>query len=1106
MSQQKAVKLLRASAGSGKTFALTAQYLTLLFSGKGKYREILAVTFTNKATAEMKERILGSLQELALTGYQKSKFGQVLQQVYPELTDADIRQKASEIYSSILHDYSRFSVSTIDRFVQQLIRSFAFELNLDSGYKLEMNQNKVKEDLVDALNLYLEKDEDLLSWVTNLAVDRISDGKDWDYHRTLMDLADEIFKERYSTFDNAMKAMGAGRPEEFNKLQKKVKTESDEFRDEIIRKVTEIKKIFDTSGIEPDDLNLKTRNPLFKLAKILAEDFSGIKSFEDFADNFDRWPNSKLKDTAALMQLFNRIGPLLKDLLDYYHSGIVMFETYRAISKNSPYLRLMQGMAELLTDYRSDKKLLLLSDAQRLLKGVTGNDAHNPSFIWEKTGNKFKNFLFDEFQDTSTFQWENFLPLLQNAIAESSVEKYADHLVVGDVKQSIYRWRNGDWRILHHQVKQDLNPVNVNEETLIFNRRSSENIIRFNNFLYESLPEFLQNQLNGIFAETAPEYLHPYWEEKSHLIQKAYEGSRQQTTESTPSGGKVEIKFFMKAEESDAEEEHSQAAFYTVEKLAELLERGIAMKDIGILVRKNSEAQQIIDCVYEKDHQERLSKAAGKPFQVISGEALKIMNNPAVALLISTFRLLSVHEPESGIYKAECARLWYQILHPESEEIVLKTDTWISFSNMPIDSLTDVLPGELCSSFNSLRYLPVNELSEKLIKMYLLGTAGTENHIPFLLAFRDQVALFSSAGDQGIAAFVKWWDAEGSAKALPSSDNQDAVQIMTVHKSKGLEFGAVIVPFLNWKLNEYSNAGKRKLLWVGADQAGFENFSSFPVDYNKNLSSTVFAGDFFDEMLLNYMDELNALYVATTRAKDYLCLICPKTPEKKKEGKSGPPNELHYILHQMFVENQTADLVFDESDNSFSFGEVSGSKINQTEESHEYLMISSYPVNEELTERFKRNTRNEETWFNSRQRKGVVLHKLLEILVSQDDLDKLISGKVQEGFIRESEKEEIKRDVEEILNQEEIKQWFAEAKSVISEKDMIIESGLVKRPDKLFVFENRAVLLDFKFGAEQSKYITDISLYRDNLLKMDEFKEVDAYLWYAEGRKLQKVS
>ena len=208
MPQQKALKLVRASAGSGKTFALTAHYLTLLFSGKGKFREILAVTFTNKATAEMKERILGALEELASHGFEKSKFAGVLKESFPDLTDQEVKTKASQIYSSILHDYSRFSVSTIDGFVQQLIRSFAFELNLDSGYKLELKIDKVKAELVEALNSRLEQDAELLQWVSNLAIERINDNKDWDYRRSLKDLASEIFKERYFTFQEAMDAMG----------------------------------------------------------------------------------------------------------------------------------------------------------------------------------------------------------------------------------------------------------------------------------------------------------------------------------------------------------------------------------------------------------------------------------------------------------------------------------------------------------------------------------------------------------------------------------------------------------------------------------------------------------------------------------------------------------------------------------------------------------------------------------------------------------------------------------------------------------------------------------------------------------------------------------
>jgi ATP-dependent helicase/nuclease subunit A len=1098
MPRQKPLKLIRASAGSGKTFTLTAHYLVLLFSGTGKYREILAVTFTNKATAEMKERILSSLEELALYGYERSKFSTVLKENYPDLGDEDIRSKASEIYSSILHDYSRFSVSTIDGFVQQLIRSFAFELNLDSGYKLEMNQEKVKDELIKALNLHLENDPDLLEWVTTLAIDRISDGKDWDYQRTLRDLADEIFKERYYPFQEAMLAMGDEQGKEFNSLRQIVGTGIKEFKDDILDRTTKLKTIFDSSGVLKDELNQKSRHPLFKLEKILADDFTHIPSLEKLVDDFGEWPHGSLKDTSGVQTLYNSLNPEIKALVNFYNESGEQYETYLAISKNSSYLRLMQGMADLLKNYRSENRTLLISDAQQLLKGITGSDVDNPSFIWEKTGNKFKHFLFDEFQDTSTFQWMNFLPLIKNAIAESYGER-PEHLVVGDVKQSIYRWRNGDWRILHSNVKNDLFTDNVSEENLEFNRRSSGNIIRFNNFLYSKLPAILQQQINQVFTDTAREHLHEVWNIESNLlIEKAYEGSLQNTTDNTLPGGKVEIKFFSKDEDPDEDEDQSLAAAYTIDKLVELLEAGVAMKDIGILVRVNREAEEVLECIFNKNNQQRLTQAAGKTFQVISGEALKIANNAAVQLLISTFRILAMHEQESGIFKAECARLWHQIKHPDNEIIDVKSEQWIELSLKNISDLSHILPQRLCQEFNLFRQLPVNELSERLINIYELGGIG--NHIPYLLAFRDQVAVFSSGGDQGTGAFLEWWDTEGSKKALPSATNQDAVQVMTVHKSKGLEFRAVIIPFINWKLNPLSGF-QRKLLWVDAKAAGFERFNSLPVDYHKSLASTVFAENYFEEMLLNYMDVINTLYVATTRAKDYLCMICPKVPATPKTGVA---NDIQLILSDMVLSLTDQDPEFVDQEGTFIFGDSLPPFISSPDDSDQ-LMVKSYQINEHLTERFKRNSQKQETWYNARQRKGVVLHELLETVNSLENLDKLIDEKVQEGLIRAAEKEEIRKAVKEVLMQEEIHTWFKTARSVISEKDIILDEGIVKRPDKLFVFDDHAILLDFKFGAEQSKYVGDIKLYRDSLMKMGEFKEVHAYLWYAQERKLQKV-
>lgn len=1113
MLQQKALKLVRASAGSGKTFALTAHYLILLLSGKGKYREILAVTFTNKATAEMKERILGALEELSHSGFENSKFSSVLKESYPGLTDQAVRSRASEIYTAILHDYSRFSVSTIDGFVQQLIRSFAFELNLDSGYKLEMNQEKVKEELVTALNLQMEKEPELLEWVSNLAIEQIDDGKDWDYRRALKALADEIFKERYSRFEAAMKAMGDDKPKEFDILRNQINIGIRTFKKDIKAKTIKIKELFDASGVELVDLNGKSRNPLTKLQKIIDEDFDQLPTLDKLLNDFEQWPQKSLKDTSVIMQLYLTINPLLAELLSYYHEGIKIYQTYQAINKNGSYLRLMQGMADLLSDYRSENRVLLISDAQQLLRGITGSDVDNPSFIWEKTGNKYKHFLFDEFQDTSSFQWMNFLPLLRNAIAEGSQGGHSAHLVVGDVKQSIYRWRNGDWRILHSYLKRDLAAVNVSEESLSFNRRSSENIIRFNNFLYSKLPAILQQNLNDVFYELAPEFLHKDWEkENSSLIEKAYEGSSQEMTEHTPPGGKIELRFFTKEpkvyspEDQEEEEENPEAAVYTIEKLSEILKQGISMRDIGILVRSNREAVMILECIYQKNNQKILSEAAGKPFQIFSGEALKIVNNPAVALLLCTFKLLTTHESESGIYKAECARLYKQIQNPDQEYIEIENQHWMNMALGSVSTMSDILPPELCSNLDSFKHLPVAELTEKLMRMYGLGTSATEKLIPFLLAFRDQVAVFTEAGDQGIAAFLEWWDNEGSSKALPSSESQDAVQVMTIHKSKGLEFTAVIVPFLSWKLVEYSNGSKKKYLWVDAAAAGFDKFKSFPVDINKSLATTVFAGDFFEEIMLSYMDLINTLYVATTRAKDYLCLICPNLVIKKSGAKESSAKNLQTILSELFLSGDTGNLDWVSDEMQYILGEIPISDAPAiTLSETKPLRIKTYRVNEQLTERFKRNSRHEDSWFNARQRKGIVLHQLLERLDSLDNLDQLISIQVQEGLIREAERDEIRQAVTDVLMQDEIKHWFDTAKSVISEKDMIIDSGTVKRPDKLFILDDRAVLLDFKFGAQNNKYMADIGLYRDSLMRMGEFKQVDAYLWYAQDCKLQKV-
>jgi ATP-dependent exoDNAse (exonuclease V) beta subunit len=1085
------LKLIRASAGSGKTFSLTAHYLVLLFSQPAKYRQILAVTFTNKATAEMKQRILGALRELAGAGTKEPAFRFVIREQYPDLSDEEIRLRASNIYRNILHDYSRFAISTIDGFVQQVIRSFAYELNLDNGYKLELNEQKVKAELVKGLNKRMENDPSLLEWVASLALDRINDGKDWNYERALDDIAGEIFKERYFPFQEAMRVMGDDKGAAFVHLKELLSAETADFMQKVMEKATAAQEVFRQSGILPEELAGKSRHPILKLGKVISGDLGSFPAIAALVGDFSAWPNKSLKNRDKVSALYHAINPLLKELCELYEQRSTQYATFSAINKNAPYLRLMQELADLVSEYRTENRALLISDAQYLLKGITGQDEDNPSFIWEKTGNRFRHFLFDEFQDTSGFQWDNFLPLVRNAVASYEEGSYPDHLVVGDVKQSIYRWRNGDWRILHSKVAADLGPHRVGEVSLDYNRRSSANIIAFNNFLYHTLPALLQKHINAALEESGlPEAAQ---QDYKNVIQATYAGSAQLPTGQTVPGGEIAVELIPK---DAANEEGSTGG--ALERMAGKLvcllgEGGYRMKDIGILVKKNSEGEEVIR--YLQARQAELTQAAGKTFQLLSGEALRIANDPAVQLLIGTMRLLTAREQEQGVYRVLCARLYFEIHHPGEPSIGLSAADWMKLSKEPLSRLGGLLPVSLCEQYRSFLHLPVTELMEKLIDSYGLGMPECAGYLPYLLALRDLAASFTTVGDEGLNAFLEWWDDEGVGKSLPSPEGQDAVTVMTVHKSKGLEFGAVILPFCNWEFNRHSGFLKR-ILWVDAEKSGFGNFGSLPVDYLPALRDTVFLPDYFEEMLLNYMDTLNTLYVATTRARNYLCIILPQ--------KGAAAYNLYSAFSELFANGNpyTEEYVLDGA--AFTVGEpvkqLSAEKVPEKK-----IILAAYPVHDHTGLSFTIPYETEPAWFNESQRKGTVLHQILAGSGGITQLGTLIGRHIEEGNLREEERQEIESKVRAIWDHPSISAWIRNADRIVSEKTILSPGGEADRPDKVFILGDTAVLLDFKFGTERESHRRQVLNYKQLLYDMGTYKKVEAHIWYAQTNTLLEV-
>ena len=480
----------RASAGAGKTYKLTGEYLTLLFTGPGAFRRILAVTFTNKATDEMKTRIVDELYNLA--SGRKSDYVELLKSAY-SLTEIQVRKQAAQILIDILHDYSAFNISTIDRFFQQTMRVFTREIGLQGGYGIEMDQELVLTTAIDNLLSDLEKPEskDLLGWLLRFAEDKIESGGEWNLRKDIMALSREVFKESYKAFSEAV-----GRDIEDKKALEDYKNELYG----IIRSVEATAKelgerglaILNKYGLKVTDFKGGSRSPLTLLDRLVQGEMKEPSAtFIGLADNLDGCFTKTV--SLGTRQI---IGCAFEDGLNDCIKGIISlfgnltaYNTAREIVRYYYTLGILTDVSRQIAAYREEKNVMLIADTTELLsKVIEGSDA---PFIYEKTGTHVDHYMIDEFQDTSGMQWNNFRPLIEESLAHSR-----DNLIVGDVKQSIYRFRNSDWKLLDGQVQADFSPEVVHEETLKDNWRSCRNIVEFNNALFTTLPGVLQAVYN----------------------------------------------------------------------------------------------------------------------------------------------------------------------------------------------------------------------------------------------------------------------------------------------------------------------------------------------------------------------------------------------------------------------------------------------------------------------------------------------------------------------------------------------------------------------------------------------------------------------------------
>lgn len=1076
----------KASAGSGKTFRLAAEYLKLVLVDPMAYKKILAVTFTNKATGEMKARILGELHKLA-----KGDPSELAKQVEADtkLPLGTLSERARKVLGLILHDYSRFSVSTIDSFVQRVVQSLLWEIGQEGNFDLELDEMPVLEKAVDDLLDSASENPEMLQWLYRMAHGRVSDGQSWDVRESLVSLGRQLFTESFRTMDQAEVAQFTDRAR-----VEQLQTELDTLCANIVAQLNAIgkrsKDVINSNGLVAGDFMQGERGPFSffgKLAVLTIKDETlpaansyVNKVLEDYSG--DTWCSGNAKKDPGKRNAIGNLvptmlHPALVEAVGVINEQMAVWCSARLLLKQLDSLALMADIWNKIRQQAKDEGFLLISDTTMLLREFV-KDSDTP-FVYEKTGMRFANYMIDEFQDTSNVQWGNFMPLVSNSLAEDSFS-----LVVGDVKQAIYRWRGGDWRILSQGLAEDLAVFGVNEKSLNHNFRSLREIVNFNNRYFSKVVEFAASRIkreNSALPEELSEML-------AAELTKAYAEVTQEPATKDAAAGYVRVDFLPVTGKSNMSEAVAEELPAVV---AQLQERGYRPGDIAILVRTNTDGQAAANMLldYKRNNPDSPHK-----FDVVSQDALRLSSSPVVRFCVAALAL--VVNASDGVARGVMLRE-LAILKSNGNPIV-----WHS-------SFTDEPFGVVAGWLANLRTLPVQEALEEIINHFELNSLAGE--LAFLTELHEQATNFSRKGNPDINRFIQWWEKKGQNLGVSIPEKQSAITILTIHRSKGLQFPVVIIPFFSWAIEHKSGS----YLWVSHEQPPFNLIPKYPIKTSKLAETSLFAGQVAEEKLKAMVDTLNMVYVAFTRPERELYIFAPARKQEKINADGKIENASHLLDEVLFAPNSdvmkeiTRTLASGEEISSFETGNLDIPTFKRKKEVENYQQMDSYPtgkvprgirLNLEATDFFLPEPSAQSAGVGH----GKLMHELLATSTHTDMLTDAVDMFVREGKLPATEATLLTESLSDKLAAEPFKEWFSGSYEIKAEATILTPDGRSYRPDRVMIKDGGAVVLDFKFGHEDASHAVQVRSYAAILTQMG-YSPVSGYVWYVERDELQKV-